>query len=119
MTAHELAHYLLKNCPDLPVEINGWGSAEGNGMEVTGAAIDHAQKVVVLGHGDWRWEGCKYTVWQDWYLTEERLGDPGLQVDHGVPTVEGCMILHVVPGGGPPVPYKRVNGTWQKQVGLS
>lgn len=52
MTTHELARYLLKNTPDVPVLINGWGSDEGLGpFEVTGADVK-GDDAVYLEHGE-------------------------------------------------------------------
>jgi hypothetical protein len=69
MTAHQLARYLLECAPDLPVVINGWGSAEGDDFEVTGAFVSGGQ--VALGHGH---RDYKTDEWREWCMTVERLG---------------------------------------------
>lgn len=83
MTAHELAKYLLK-CPDLPVDINGWGSDEGYSHEVTGAGISNKDNPwgyaadptytgerLFLGHGEHHAETGKLV--RDWAMSEQRL----------------------------------------------
>ena len=82
MTAHQLAKYLMA-CPDVPVDINGWGSDEGTANEVTGAALlgkddclgyprdeSYEGDRLFLGHG-----GRDYPndAWRDWVLRAPRL----------------------------------------------
>ena len=71
MTTHQLARYLLDHTPDLPVEINGWGSYEGCSYEVTGASMSEEGERVLLGHG-WRDGG----EWLEWGGSATRLGSP-------------------------------------------
>ena len=87
MTTHQLARYLLDHAPDLPVEINGWGSYEGCSYEVTGASMSEDGMRVLLGHG-WR---CG-DEWQEWGSDEPRLGPP------------------VTPSPTPPAPW--TSGAW-------
>jgi hypothetical protein len=83
MTAHQLANYLLQ-CPNLPVDINGWGSDEGSDYEVTGAAMvgkdDHQRyrsdesykgDRLCLGHGDYDWKTGK--MLSGWCLRAARI----------------------------------------------
>ena len=52
MTTHELSTYLL-TFPDLPVQINGWGSDEGLGpFEVTTAYVTESANNVYLDYED-------------------------------------------------------------------
>jgi hypothetical protein len=69
MTTHELARYLLEYTADVPVFINGWGSAEGSDCEVTGAGLQ--DNGVFLGHGD---IDFRTSEWSDWYMTTDRIG---------------------------------------------